>query len=770
MQQRNTMNRIVSFFVFIAFGFSLLAQTGSIRGFVYDKTTGEPVAYGNVMLKGTITGTTTDVNGYFVLSKVKTGSQIVQVSCIGYEAIDHKVEVEKGKIASIKVELKPASTELSAVEVSGKREMMRLESSVSVEKITSKDIQQIPSIGGQADLAQYIQVLPGVVFSGDQGGQLYIRGGSAIQNRVLLDGMVVYNPFHSIGLFSVFETDIIRNADIYTGGFDARYGGVLSSVLDITTKDGNKKRTSGKLSLSTFGAGLLLEGPIVKSNDKRRYSLSYILNAKNSYLSKTSTSVYSYMDKELPYDFLDIYGKLTLATDNGSKVNFFGLNFTDKVNQYEAIADFNWRNTAFGANFLLLPGSGSSLVEGVVAYSDYTMKMSETSSSEEQMSNIGGFNIGMAVTNFFGENRLKYGLNMLGNTTKTSFTGSDTITDYSTEFAAYAVFRGVAGCFVYEPSFRASYYASIGSLIPEPRLSLKLNVSDNFRLKAAGGVYSQVFMDTKSDRDIVNLFTGYLTVSPDLNIVTQYKGEQIGSYVQKSNHLIFGMEYDILKNFSLNLEVYYKTMSQTASANKDRMYLDDKEHSDKPEYLRKEYIVEDGEAYGGDVSLKYDDGRLYVWAIYSLGKVTKINEVQTYAPHYDRRHNVNLLVNYSFGMDRSFELSLRWNYGSGFPYTPTASMMEYLDFSGGINTDYINQNGNLVTVYGNLNSHRLPDYHRFDISAKKRFSIGKRSILEVNLSVTNVYNRNNLFYYNRITSERVDQLPIMPSIGLNFTF
>ena len=301
-------------------------------------------------------------------------------------------------------------------------------------------------------------------------------------------------------------------------------------------------------------------------------------------------------------------------------------------------------------------------------------------------------------------------------------------------------------------------------------MSLKLNISDNFRLKAAGGIYSQVFMDTKSDRDIVNLFTGYLTVSPDLNIVTTYKSDTINSYVQKSNHLIFGMEYDILKNLSLNFELYYKTMSRTASANKDRMYLDDNEHRDKPDYLKKEYIVEDGKAYGGDLSLKYDDGRLYIWAIYSLGKVTKTNEVQTYSPHYDRRHNINLLVNYQFGMDRSFELSFRWNYGSGFPYTPTASMMEQLDFSGGINTDYINQNGTLTTIYGDLNSRRLPDYHRFDISAKKRFDIGKRSILEINLSVTNVYNRNNLFYYNRITSERVDQLPIMPSLGLSFTF
>lgn len=756
--------------ILILAGLNLFSQTGSVRGFVYDKNSGEPVIFANIIIENTTIGTATDVNGYFVFSKLKEGSYTLKVGTIGYETLEYPVVVEKNKIMSLRIDLEPVATQLSTVEISGKKENWRLESRVSVEKITSKDIRQMPSIGGQADLAQYIQVLPGVVFSGDQGGQLYIRGGSAIQNRVLLDGMVVYNPFHSIGLFSVFETEIVKNADVYTGGFNAQYGGVLSSVMDITTKDGNKKRTSGRIAASTFGANLLLEGPIIKNKENRGYSMSYVLAAKNSYLSKTSTSIYSYMNKELPYDFLDLYGKLTLSTDNGTKLNLFALNFTDKVNQYEAIADFGWNNRAFGANFLILPGNSASIIEGVAAYSDYTMNMSETSSNLSQMSNIGGFNVGLAVTNFFGENRLKYGMNMLGNTTKSLLSSVDTIVDYSTELAAYAIFKGVAGRLVYEPSFRASYYASLSSLIPEPRLSLKLNVTDNFRLKAAGGIYSQVFMDTKSDRDIVNLFTGYLTVSPDLNIVSMFKGEKISSYVQKSNHLIFGMEYDIIRNLSLNVEVYYKTMSNMTSANRDKLYADDKEHESRPEYLRKEYVIENGEAYGGDVSLKYDNGRLYVWAMYSLGNVTKENEIQTYAPHYDRRHNVNILCNYQFGMDRNFELSFRWNYGSGFPYTPTASVMESIDWSDGLNTDYINQNGILTTVYGDLNSHRLPDYHRFDISAKKRFDIGKHSILEINLSVTNVYNRNNLFYYNRITSERVDQLPIMPSLGISCTF
>ena len=743
------------------------AQTGSVRGFVYDKETGEPMMLTNVMLENTQIGTTTDVNGYFVLSKIKTGNYSIKVTSLGYETYTAPIKVEKNKVLALKIDLAPSATELQTIEIQGRQEVARTESQVSIEKITSKDIQQMPSIGGQADLAQYIQVLPGVVFSGDQGGQLYIRGGSAIHNKVLLDGMVVYNPFHSIGLFSVFETDIIRNADIYTGGFSAQYGGRISSVMDITTKDGNKKQFSGKLAASTFGANLLLEGPLLKKKD---YSLSYILSAKNSYLSKTSTSIYSYMNKELPYDYLDLYGKLTLSTDNGSKINIFGLNFTDKVNQYEAIQNFNWVNRAFGTNFLIIPGTSSALVEGVIAYSDYTMNMNETTTNQNQMSNIGGFNVGMSVTNFFGDDRLKYGMEMEGNTTKTSYKINDTITDYSTEIGLYAIYKLLYRNVLVEPSLRLSYYASLGDVFLEPRLSAKWNVTKKIRFKLASGMYSQTFLDTKSDRDIVNLFTGYLTVTPDLNIVDSFRGNPINSYVQTSNHFIFGAEYDILRNFNLNVELYYKTMSNLTSINRDKLYADDQEHIEKPGYLRKEYTVENGKAYGADFSLKYDDGRLYVWTIYSLGKVIREGEMQTYAPHYDRRHNVNVLINYQMGQSRDFEISVRWNYGSGFPYSPTASMVEMLDFSNGINSDFISQNGTLTTIYGDLNSKRLPNYHRLDISAKKRFDIGKRSILEINLSVTNVYNRNNLFYWNRITSQRVDQLPIMPSLGITYTF
>lgn len=753
----------------------LFSQTGTIRGFVYNIETGEPVIFTNVVIPKTNYGASTDINGYFVISKVPIGKHTLKAGSIGYKESSIEIQLNQDQVLNVKIQIEEESKLLGAVEVSAQSQAARTESQVSIEKITAKDITQMPSVGGSADLAQYIQVLPGVVFTGDQGGQLYIRGGSAIQNKVILDGMVIFNPFHSIGLFSVFETDIIRNADVFTGGFGAKYGGRISSIMDITTRDGNKKKTQGKIGASTFGANLLLEGPIIKEDTNSETSLSYLITAKNSYLSHSSKKVYSYIDGALPYDFFDIYGKMTLSTNTGTKINLFAFNYTDQVNQYKSIANFDWQNIGIGGNFVILPpGNTSALVEGVFAYSDYTVNMLNTITDDSKSSNIGGFNVGLTTTNYFNKDQFKYGIEMIGNTTNTKVNSLEEI-DYSTELGLFTIYKGIYKKLVYEPSFRLSYFASIGELIPEPRLALKYNITNSWRIKSAMGLYSQSFIDTKSDQDIVNLFTGYLTITPEMNIARTHRGVELDSYLQRSKHLIIGTEIDLTRFISLNIEGYYKTMENLVTINRHKFYNDDPEHSEfginpQPDFLKKEYAIENGEAYGMDISLKYDDERLYLWAVYSLGKVVRQDELMEYFPHYDRRHNVNILFSYQLGLDRSWEVNLRWNYGSGFPYTPTKGGQELLDFQSGINYDYIYTNGELKQIFGAYNSRRLPDYHRFDISAKKRFTLSKHTILEVNVSVTNVYNRENLFYYDRISAQRVNQLPIMPSIGINLSF
>ena len=155
--------------------------------------------------------------------------------------------------------------------------------------------------------------------------------------------MIIYNPFHSIGLFSVFDTDILRNAEVYTGGFGAEYGGRISSIMDVTTREGNTKKLTGKVNASTFGSGIMIEGPLKKETEASPSSTTFIISAKNSYLAQSSKIFYSYIDSAgLPFNFNDIYGKITFNGQNGNKINFFGFHYDDNVQNYRAISTFNW--------------------------------------------------------------------------------------------------------------------------------------------------------------------------------------------------------------------------------------------------------------------------------------------------------------------------------------------------------------------------------------------------------------------------------------------
>lgn len=752
----------------------------TVKGVLFDESNGEAIPFANVVLDGTSHGCATDINGFFLINKVPEGNYTLKVRYVGYEEYSEEITLVKNKTITKTIHLKPAAQMLKAVEITdSKKEERQMQTQVSVQKITSTQIQQMPSIGGTADLAQYMQVLPGVSSTGDQGGQLYIRGGSMIQNLCLLDGMIVYNPFHSIGLYSIFETDVILNANIYTGGFGAEYGGRMSSVMDITTRDGNKRHHRGKIGVNTFGASLILEGPLKRESTTSKSTVSYLLTAKNSYLSTTSEKLYGYVDGGLPFDFLDLYGKLSFNSGTGSKFNVFGFRFDDQVLGYQSIADYHWQNYGAGTNFMLVTGA-SAILDGSVAYSDYTITLDD-GSDDPKFSEIGGFNASLQITNFFGINKLKYGLSLEGYTTDYQFTNEyrKHISQHesSISLSVFATYNLKIGKWLLDPGLRFVYYATLFEPSFEPRLAAKYNITSDLRLKLAGGLYSQIFLDARSDNDIVNLFNGFLTGSADLNKPESFRGEQRGC-VQKAKHVVVGLEYDLTEHVTLNAEFYYKHFDQLLNANRNKMY-DDGPTSDyadpsspyyKPDYLRKDYIIEEGYATGLDFSARVDLERLYLWATYSLGYVERTDEVQTYNPHYDRRHTVNLLATYALGEWREWELSGRWTFGSGFPFTQTQGVFQRLFFPSGITSNYTTENGGYDLHYGELYEGRLPSYHRLDLGIKRKFSIGAHSILELSLSATNVYSRENIFYFNRATFERVNQLPILVCFGATLTF
>ncbi len=771
--------RFLLIFVLLVFVNAVLSaqNDNNVKGFVYEKSSGEPMMFCNVYLKGTTYGASTDINGFFNITKIPDGNYEVYVTSLGYDTIRENVTLHKNEVVNKKYYLEESSVVLSAVNITADKIEARTETKTSVINITPRAITRIPTMGGQADLAQYLQVIPGVIFTGDQGGQLYIRGGSPIQNKVLLDGMVVYNPFHSIGLFSVFDTDIIRNAEIYTGGFGAEYGGRISSVMDITTRDGNKKRLAGKVGASTFGAKLMLEGPIKKAKNPDDATASFIVSAKNSYLEETSQTVYKHIldGNSLPYSYNDIYGKISINSTNGSKINFFGFNFTDDVKNYKSISNFGWDSYGGGVNFVVIPGKSPVLIEGNVAYSDYVATLEEKN-NPNRMSSINGFNAGFAFTYFLGKNTLKYGVEMLGFKTVFDYTKSNGIKmsqiDNTTELGAYVKYKAQFDNLILEPSMRVQAYASLSEVSPEPRLAIKYNVTDWFRIKAAGGFYSQNLIAANSDRDVVNLFYGFL--SGQANIPSSFDGESVTSKLQKAIHYIIGTEFDVMSNITLNVEAYYKDFRQLTSMNRNQKYSDYEAPKGTPELLRKDFMIEKGRAYGADLSFKYENMRWYLWGAYSLGYVNKDyedvgGEIHNYRTHYDRRHNVNLIATYTAGAKHQWEISARWNFGTGFPFTKVSAFYEKLQYDN-IYFDPYTESGYLGIIYDELNTGQLPTYHRLDLDVKRKFYFTENVILEADFSVTNVYDRSNIFYIDIVSAEFIYQLPLMPSIGLTLSF
>lgn len=767
--------------------FDLISQTsGSVKGFVYDKANGEPVPFANVYFQGTTIGANTDINGYFNINRIPPGNYMLITVSLDFDTIKEPLSIAAGTVLNKKIFVTKGGVKLEEVEVSTTAAEKIENTTVGVQKIDPIVINKLPSVG-EPDIAQYLQVLPGVVFTGDQGGQLYIRGGLPVQNKVLLDGLIVYNPFHSIGLFSVFDSDIMKNADVYSAGFGAEYGGRTSSIMDITTRDGNKKRVAGKVSASTFGCKATLEGPFKKLKENGNTSASYVVSAKRSYLPTTSKLLYKYANPDgLPFYYTDVYAKASINSTGGSKVSLFGFSFNDKVD-YKDIASFKWSNYGGGANFLLVPQSSNLLIEGLLAYSKYSIAYTNPLlETDSKKSDVSGANMGFNFVKFLGKQELRFGFELIITDTKfevqNPYYAKISMLRSTTDLGGFIKYKFIdkRKRLVFEPSFRMQYYATLGVLSPEPRASVKYNLTKKIRFKGAAGLYSQTLMSANSDRDIVNLFYGFINAPENQDISPTYidangKVRDVNSSVQKATHLVGGFELDLLKYFELNVEVYQKYFNQVINTNRDKIFEDNSTNASRPDEYKKNFVIEQGRARGFDVVLKYDRKRFYFWAVYSLtlndrwvgdnatGKVTN------YPPNFDRRHNVNLVTSYILGKKKRWELNGRWNFGTGFPFTPTQGYINQFTPQT-VNYNFTTANGTLNYIPGELNSARLPDYHRFDVGIKYKYKWSDKNSLDINFGATNVYNRKNVFYVDRFTFKRIDQLPIMPNVNLSLSF
>ena len=765
------------------------SQNAIIRGFVYNSANGEPMPFEKVRLlkmdSSVVSGGLTDVNGFYSIAKINKGEYIVKVQIGSYSTQEKPISINStAGITNYTFNMEKLKNVIELEVMNASADAIRKKTQVLVSEIRldKKGLERIPSVGGENDIVGAFSVTPGVITTGDQGGQLYVRGGTPIQNKILLDGMTIYNPFHSIGFFSIFETELVQSTSIFTGGFDAKYGGRISSIMDITYRDGNKKKFGGKISASPFLAKVALEGPLSGTKNGKESAGSYIFSAKHSLLDYTSESLYTRVNdgEGMPFSFTDLYGKLTFKGKGGSKFSGFGLHNIDQVN-YD-IANINWTQSGGGINFLLVPSSSPIFIKGHVNGSRFQTEFSEFSSPTDSVyrySSIGGFDLGFDFIYFLkNESELDYGINLNGFSTRYETVNeiNQKIEDqnFTTEIGVYMSYKYVSPRLVIKPSFRAQMYASMGTISPEPRLGIKFNATEKLRLKASGGRFSQNFTSASSDKDVVNLFNGLLSAPSNVqqNFVTYYQNEkQPKNGLQYAWHAIGGFEYDLTRKLSLNVEGYYKYFSQLSNINQNKIYPDNSEFSDIDDIFKKEFILENGISKGADVLVKYSGQRLFLWAVYSYGQSFRWDGDTTYTPVFDRRHNVNLVGTYVFGKKKNLEVSIRWNFGSGLPFTPTAGFYESDPFAGGVTTDPTTSNAeDVTTLLGEFNGSRLPTYHRLDVTVKKKFIMKNKTILEIVGSVTNLYDRKNIFYINRVTNEKIMQFPILPSMGLSYKF
>jgi hypothetical protein len=542
------------------------------------------------------------------------------------------------------------------------------------------------------------------------------------------------------------------------------------------------KQTEGKVGASPFGAKVLVHGPLRSMNEDRTGGISYLLSVKHSYLEQSSQYFYPYIDDgRLPFGFTDGYGKVTFGGGDGSKFNLFGFGFNDNASVLDdstgtPFAQYGWRNVGGGGTFTVVPPGSSVLMNGHFAMSNYRINFEEEGSAD-RYSEVQGFNFGLDFKYVLGEDNVEYGLEVVGMRTDFQTFNSLQVAveqqENTTELGGYVDYTMKRGAWIVQPSMRMQYYSSLARIRPEPRFGVKYKASERLRLKAAAGMYSQNVISANSDRDVVNLFYGFLAGPQNLQDEIRMPDgtdRDIRHSLQTANHVVAGFEFDVTERLNVNTEGYVKQFTQLTNFNRNKLFPDNTTYADEPDAFKKDFVVETGRAIGADIVVKYEERETYLWFVYGLGDVDRWDGIRWYDPVFDRRHNVNLVASQGFDQGK-WLVSARWNLGSGLPFTQSQGYYQSPGTGGGIDGDYLTSNPNQVSIYlAGLNEGRLPAYHRLDLNVKRAWKDVAGGDLELSLGVTNVYDRDNVFYVNRITGQRKNQLPFLPSLGMDWAF
>ncbi|PLX07180.1 MAG: TonB-dependent receptor [Marinilabiliales bacterium] len=772
---------------------TIYAQKYTISGYVQDLRSGERIISASVYDLKTKQGTITNEYGFFSLT-LPSDTVELSISFVGYAAFSSTFYLDSD--ISMNIELDP-TIQLAEVTITDKKSDDLVKSTqMSMIDMPIHQIKALPVMFGEADVLKTLQLMPGVQSGSEGTSGIYVRGGGPDQNLILLDGVPVYNASHLFGFFSVFNTDAISSVKLIKGGFPARYGGRLSSVIDIRMKEGNMKEFHGEGSIGNVAAKFTFEGPIIK--DKT----SFIVSGRRTYIDVLAAPIVaavsnSYGDGEklrAGYYFYDTNVKLNHKFSEKDRVyaSFYtGLDkayvrtsenyvWDDTTNYDKSIFDLHWGNikSALRWNHIFTNKLFANVTGVYSNYSFITAEQFVYERGENIVSDI-SFNYNSGIENIGGTidfdyrpipaHSIKFGGNYLYHTfepgvftfsvneegqTMTQNIGNNDI--YANEFYAYAednwningIFKVNLGIHYSGFAVQDRYYDSF-----QPRVSMRAIINERMSIKAAYSEMNQyIHLLTNST---IGLPTDLWLPSTD-SVLPEY-----------SRQAALGIAYNIDDNWDVSLEGYYKTMDNLIEYKEGASFFQlSTGWESKIEMGR-------GYSYGAELLVRKNYGKLSGWIGYTLSwswrQFDNIDFGEPFPYKYDRRHDISIVALYK--LNENVDFGLTWVYGtgnavtlavaryaSGFPY-------EYYDYY----DDYYSSFADEVEFYNGRNSYRMPAYHRIDLSANlhKEKKWGTRTW---SFGLYNAYSRQNPFYLyfgyqnNTRVLKQVSLFPIIPSV------
>jgi hypothetical protein len=750
----------------------------TLSGYIRDADSGEELVGANLYLPSEDNkGTVTNAYGFYSLT-LEEGSYKIRISYAGYST--KELEIEFSRDSTLNLQLTSGLTMEEVVVDAEAGDENVSSTKMGTIQLPVEDIKKLPALMGEVDVLKSLQLLPGVLSATEGTSGFFVRGGAADQNLVLLDDATIYNPGHLLGFFSVFNADAIKNTTLIKGSLPARYGGRLSSVVDIQMKEGNNKQWAAQGGIGLVSSRLSVEGPIVK--DKSSFFLSgrrtYILDLAQPFLKGGNFEGTNYY-------FYDINAKMNYRISDRDRLYFSGYFGRDIFRFRSSSQDFSF-DLPYGNSAATLRWNhlfSDKLFMNVSAiYNNYEFQFEggQESFQAALYSGIDDYNLKVdwdyyPSTNHF----IRFGVSFIHHQLQpqliTATTGevnfsNDLLTKYGNEYAVYLQDEWkVNARLTMQLGLRTSFFTQLGPYAslasgqeygdsepvitywtPEPRASVRYNLTSASSLKA-GIAYTAQYLH------LVSNSTSTLPIDiwvPSTERVAPQRGIQYA----------LGYFRNFLSNrYEFSAEVYYRDLYNQVD------YRDDYVNNPSND-VELDFVFGDGRAYGLELLLKKNKGDLTGWMSYTLSRTERsfeeIEGGRWYPAFYDRPHDFSFV-----GM---YQINPKWNvngtfvFGTGNTYTPVAGAYRIED--------------RINVYYGPRNSARLIPYHRFDFSitytpkpeVKKRFSS------TWNFSIYNIYSRMNpTFIYNAFDTDRetgiveskayrVSLFPIIPSISWNF--